>query len=146
MKTIQLSLFNKSLLAFLILLSVHCSSSAKQKDSTSTNPPLVLSYYSIGTGTPNDQPMKDFITSYRKKNKLKPIATTLIGGLGREGEHAYVFYLKEMNSKQRQKFISELSKALPTLKSKEEKGGINLIQNQPFDMTHSRTGPQTLEL
>jgi hypothetical protein len=107
---------------------------------------LILDFYSIGTGTPGDQPLKNFIANYRKKNKLKPLSATRVGGLGREGEYAIILPLKELTASQRKQFVASLTKALPTLKSKDEMGGINMNQNQPFDMSRARVKPENIVL
>ena len=122
---------------------IYTTSQARQDTSRYA---LILNFYSIGTGTPGDQPLKDFITNYRKQNKLKPLAATRVGGLGREGEYAIVFPLKELTAKQKKQFIASLSKALPNLKNKGEAGGINLNENQPFDVNQSRVKPEMVTL
>lgn len=131
-------------LLFLAIVSLVYTSSIGRQDTGRYA--LILDFYSIGTGTPGDQPLKNFISTYRKKNKLKPLSATRVGGLGREGEYAILLPLKELTVKQKQQFIAALSKALPKLKAKEESGGINLNQNQPFDMNRERIKQENIVL
>ena len=133
-----------SKLLLVAIASVVYTAAIARQDSTRYA--LILDFYSIGTGTPGDQPLKDFVTTYRKKNKLKPLAATRVGGLGREGEYAIVFPLKELTIKQKQQFISAISKALPNLKTKDEMGGIHLNQDQPFDVNRGRIKAETIAL
>ena len=142
MKSLRFSFFSRLLLLSLASL-VYTSSIGRQDTSRYA---LVLDFYSIGTGTPGDQPLKNFITTYRSKNKLKPLSATRAAGLGREGEYAIILPLTELTAKQKKQFITALSRALPTLKTKDEKGGINLNQNQPFDMSQGRIKPETIVL
>jgi len=142
MKSSRSFIASKLLMVFVACL-VYTSSIARQDSSRYA---LILDFYSIGTGTPGDQPLKDFITTYRKKNKLKTLTATRVGGLGREGEYAILFPLKELTVKQKQQFITALSKALPGLKAKEEMGGIHLNQNQVFDTNRGRTKAETIVL
>ena len=116
---------------------------ARQK-TDSTKYPLILKFYSIGSGVPGSQPLKDFINTYQNKNKLPELKATMVGGLGREGEYAILFPLKELNSTQRKKFIDTLSKVLPTLKDKSEAGGINMAQNETFDASRGRMQPEAV--
>ena len=142
MKSLRSSIASR--LLFISICSLIYITSLAQQDSSRYA--LVLDFYSIGTGTPGDQPLKDFITAYRKKNKLKPLSATRVGGLGREGEYAILFPLKELTMKQKQQFITALSKALPGLKAKDEMGGIHLNQNQTFDMNRGRIKTETITL
>ncbi len=142
MKSLRSSVASKFL--FISVCSLIYTASIARQDSSRYA--LVLDFYSIGTGTPGDQPLKDFITAYRIKNKIKLLSATRVGGLGREGEYAILFSLKELTVKQKQQFITALSKALPGLKTKEEMGGIHLNQNQPFDMNRGRIKTESIVL
>lgn len=142
MKSVRISISSRLLLLSLVSL-IYTSSIGRQDTSRHA---LILDFYSIGTGAPGDQLLKNFITAYRKKNKIKTLSATRVGGLGREGEYAIIFPLKELSAQQKKLFINALSKALPTLKGKEELGGINLNQNQPFDMSRGRIKPETIVL
>lgn len=132
------------IIAIIALSITSVATYARQK--TEAKYPLILSFHSIGTGVPNDQPLKDYITTYRRKNKLPALRATLVGGLGREGEYAILFPLKELTAMQKKRFVAALAKDLPALNKKSENGGgINLSQNQPFDTSQGRIEPQTVD-
>jgi hypothetical protein len=138
--------FRPNLLAVLLFTACLLTATVSTARQDSARYPIVLHYYSIGTGTPGYQPLQNFVSTYRKKNKLPAITATRVGGLGREGEYAILFPLKELTTKQQRQFTTALSKALPTLKSKNEKGGINMGKNEMFGADGGRIAPEKLKM
>jgi hypothetical protein len=138
--------FRPIVLATLFFTACLLTATASLARQDSTRYPIVLHYYSIGTGTPAYQPLQNFVSTYRKKNKLPALTATRVGGLGREGEYAILFPLKELTAKQQKQFATALSKALPTLKSKNEKGGINMSKNEMFSTEGGRIAPEKLKM
>jgi hypothetical protein len=83
-----------------------------QNNKTEENYPLVLSFYSIGTGVDGNHLRKfnDFLESYQPK--LNPIVTPW----GREGEVDFCFTLSELSTKQRSQFIKQVREQLKDCK------------------------------
>lgn len=79
---------------------------AQQQDSTIY--PIVIQFNSIGTGVPGDSALRSYITSFKKKNKVKKIKAFHIGPMGREGEYWLCFSLKELTPKQASVFKKEI--------------------------------------
>lgn len=92
---------------------------------------ISIGFSSICCGTPDDKIILDYIQTFKKSNKIKAIKTTLISGLGREGEHQYVFTLNELSKKQRIRFISKLKEICTVFEKKRNinhDGSINMTE------------------
>ncbi len=74
--------------------------------------PLVLSFYSIGSGVDGNHLRKfsEFLESYQPK--LNPIITPW----GREGEVDFCFTLNELSTKQRNQFVKQVREQLKDCK------------------------------
>ena len=70
--------------------------------------PLTLEFSSICCGTPDEKPIFDCINTFKSENNIKYINYIIVNGLGEEGEHAYLFSLKEVTINKRKKLISKL--------------------------------------
>jgi hypothetical protein len=83
-----------------------------QETKKDKNYPLVLSFYSIGTGVDGTHLRKfnEFLDSYQPK--LNPIITPW----GREGEVDYCFSLIELSTNQRNKFVKQVRELLKDCK------------------------------
>ena len=68
----------------------------------------VIKFQSHCCGVPGDTPVRKFISSFRKKYKIKRMAAWHIGPMGREGEYYLAFHLRELNAKQKALFTSKL--------------------------------------
>lgn len=81
-----------------------------------TTYPLIVSFQSECCGVPSDSAVKKFISSFKKQYKIKTIAASRIGPMGREGEYYLAFSLTELSRKQKNNFISGIKKIrkLPT--------------------------------
>lgn len=79
---------------------------AQVKDSCTY--PVVVKFASIGMGVPSDSLLRNYINSFRKKNKVKKITACRIGPMGKEGEYWLAFSLAELTKKQAADFKSEL--------------------------------------
>jgi hypothetical protein len=98
--------YNKISLAVMItVLSCVMCTSLKAQLPDSTVYPVVIQFNSIGTGVPGDSALRNFIISFKKKNKIKKITASHIGPMGREGEYWLCFTLKELSHKQATAFI-----------------------------------------
>ena len=82
------------------------------------NYPFVVKFNSIGTGVSSDKPLLTYITSFKKKYKIKKITYMRIGPMGREGEYYMAFPLKEMTKTQAAVFITEVKKVVAKIKDK----------------------------
>lgn len=109
----------------LLLLVLSCKSNNSTKASDKTNQstvnqntiqeekyPLVLSFYSIGSGVDGNHLRKfsEFLESYQPK--LTPIVTPW----GREGEVDFCFTLSELSTKQRSQFVKQVREQLKDCK------------------------------
>ena len=94
--------------------------------------PLVISFHSMCCGVPSDSAIQKFISSFKKKYKVKKISANSIGPLGREGEYELVFNLKELNKKQQSYFISKIKKVG---KFPSDKGSFSFEENKEIDLS-----------
>ena len=75
---------------------------------TKTVYPVTVSFQSVCCGVPTDSSIRSFITSFKKKYKIKTITGYHIGPMGREGEYYLGFRLSELSKKQAAAFISKI--------------------------------------
>lgn len=81
-----------------------------QKPSHTTPEYISLEYTSICCGTPNEAPVKDFITFFAKKYKKNNLQVYKQSGLGREGEYKLFINIGGMNNEEKTLFTNELEK------------------------------------
>jgi len=113
---------------------------AQQKDSLLSYP-IAVKFQSICCGVPDGTPLRRMVLSFKKKNKLKHIASYHIGPLGREGEYIVGFPLEEMTQKQKNYFIKKIKMTVPKLKDKGK-----AIYEEPFSVsTHNLPSNLTIE-
>ncbi len=101
-----------------------------------------IGFYSICCGTPDGKPIFDYINIFKKANKIKTIEATLVSGLGKEGEHKYLFSLKELSKSQRSKFISKIKLICADFEKKRntsQDGGMNF-----FEIDSNKTEKETI--
>ena len=97
---------NMRIIITFVAIVMFTSLKAQQQDSTIY--PVVIQFNSIGTGVPGDSAMRSYITSFKKKNKIKKITASHIGPMGREGEYWLCFSLRELTHKQAVIFMKEI--------------------------------------
>lgn len=90
----------------------------------------VVKFNSQCCGVPNSSPILKYITSYKKKNKIKSITYYLISPMGREGEYYMVFSLNELNKTQKDLFTKQIGY---TAKSMKDKGSCTTEQQMVID-------------
>ncbi len=106
-------------------------------NATAQNPPVTTTYRvsfafgSIGTGTPSDKPLLDFLSCFKTCNKLKTLTAVRIGPLGREGEYKLAFPLTELNKTKKKSFIAELKKLAENMN---EHGYVTVTENDIINM------------
>lgn len=100
--------------------------SSKAQDKDSTDYPIVLKFSSIGMGVPRDEPLRNCINSFKKKNKVKKILAKRIGPMGKEGEYWLAFSLKELTKKQKTNFKGQLKTATAKMT---DKGKVDYEEN-----------------
>ncbi len=100
------------------------------QDSLKTTYPLVISFQSECCGVPSQTSLRNFITTFKKKYKIKKITANHIGPMGREGEYYLAFGLKELNKKRAKEFIAkvQLIKTLPT-----DKGSLSFTEKMEIE-------------
>ncbi len=91
--------------------------------------PVVASFRSICCGVPSDTAISKFITSFKKKYKIKKITADEIGPVGKEGEYYLAFKLKELTKKQAAEFISKIQKVQ---KLESDPGSLNFELKKRF--------------
>lgn len=89
---------------------------AQKQDSTTYA--VVIQFQSMCCGVPDDAPLRSFINSFKKRNKLKKITAWHIGPMGKEGEYWLAFPLKEMKAKQMAAFKKQAKEVTGKLKNK----------------------------
>ncbi|CAN5887866.1 hypothetical protein BH11BAC4_BH11BAC4_27340 [soil metagenome] len=116
------------ILITIIFLSI--LQSVMAQDSLKMTYPLVVSFESHCCGVPAETSLRSFITSYKKKYKIKKLIANRVGPMGREGEYYIAFTLKELNKKQMRDFIS-MAKKIKPLKS--DKGAMSFKEYFEID-------------
>lgn len=96
------------LLVIVLLISATQLLKAQQPDKVVY--PMVVSFQSICCGVPSDTAIRKFVSSFKKKYKIKKITAMHIGPMGKEGEYYLAFNLKELTKKQSKDFISRIQK------------------------------------
>ncbi len=108
--------------AFFFSVSLH----AQQNKGTIIYP-AVIQFQSECCGVPDDAPVRQFIRSFRKQQKIKKKLTAYhIGPMGKEGEYYLAFTLREMTKKQKKTFIKKLKVVTANLK---DKGSASFAEN-----------------
>ena len=98
MKRILISLLS----AFIFTSTV----TAQQKDSLFV--PLLIKFQSHCCGVPSEQPLKKYISRFKKQQKIKTITAQQIGPMGKEGEYFLAFELKNLSRKKKLLFIKNI--------------------------------------
>ena len=118
-------LFITLLFSFISFASIAQSTSGKTYKAS-------VSFNSFASGVPSSEPLKAFITKFKKDNKIKKsITADRIGPLGREGEYKLGFMLKELTKKQQTSFITKLKKVVDSMK---DRGSAELIENDTIEL------------
>jgi len=117
---------------FLIFVLVMPTSNANGQSKTITYP-VVVAFNSIGTGVPSDAPLLEYISCFKKSNKIKSVTASRIGPLGREGEYKLAFPLTEMNKTLQDCFITGIKE---TAKKMNERGAINVEINEEINFAN----------
>jgi transcriptional regulatory protein LevR len=92
---------------------------------------VVVKFGSMCCGVPSDKPLLDYITAFKKKNKIKKINSDRIGPMGKEGEYDMAFSLKELKKQQVEIFVKEVTTLAATMK---EQGYANVEENVEVDL------------
>ena len=116
--------------------------SAKAQESKKIVYPLVVEFHSHCCGVPSEQPLLNYIHSFKKAQRIKKIKAWHIGPMGREGEYYLAFSLKELNKRQKKIFISNVKAVTAKMK---DKGSASLSVNKEVDM-EALSGRATAEL
>ena len=93
---------------------------------------IVVKFGSMCCGVPSNKPLLDYITVFKKKNKIKKIACDKIGPMGKEGEYHMGFTLRELKKKQVAIFVKGVTVLASTMK---EQGYANVVENIELDLT-----------
>ena len=111
---------NKSLVFILFISIFSLSSFAQQKKNKekSLYYPVVVQFHSVCCGVPSDKPLIQYITTFKKANKIQKINAIKIFPMGREGEYYLAFSLKEMNRRQKFLFRNKLKPIVDKMKDK----------------------------
>lgn len=85
---------------------------------TSKNYKVTIYFGSFAEGVPSETPLKNFLETFKKENKLTCICADRIGPLGREGEYKLAFTLDGMPKKIADKFIKQISEVAASMKDR----------------------------
>ncbi len=96
----------------------------------STNYKMVVKFGSMCCGVPSSKPLQNYISAFKKKNKVKKIACDSIGPMGREGEYYLAFHLTELTKHQALVFVNEILDLITTMK---EQGYATVEENMEID-------------
>jgi hypothetical protein len=119
-------MFRKTLLLAIGSLFL-LTASASGRDTSTVKYAVLIRFSSECCGVPDNQPVYDYVRSFRKKYATKKIAAYRIGPLGREGEYDLAFTLKELSAKKRAAFIAGLKKVIAKLPGQ---GRAELLENE----------------
>ncbi len=110
-----------------ILLAILFTASASfAQDNEGTDYPVTISFHSIGTGIPSDQPLRAFVKKFKKENNMTEIEVIHIGPLGREGEYKLAFPLNNFTPIQKRHFTSGVGRAAGKMT---ERGSVEVLVN-----------------
>lgn len=115
----------KFIISFLLISFVFVKATAQNPSATTTYR-VSFAFGSIGTGTPSDKPLLDFLACFKTCNKIKTMSAVRIGPLGKEGEYKLAFPLTELNKTQKKNFIAELKKIAKNMK---DRGYVTVTEN-----------------
>ena len=118
----------KSLVLILSISIVTLTSFAQQKKKKEKSLfyPVVVQFHSICCGVPSDKPLTQFITTFKKSNRISKINAIKISPMGKEGEYYLAFTLKEMDRKQKFLFRNKLKNITDKMK---DKGNVSVEEN-----------------
>lgn len=119
---------NKSLVFILMISFFTLPSFAQQKKNKekSLYYPVVVQFHSVCCGVPSDKPLIQYISTFKKANKIQKINAIKISPMGKEGEYYLAFPLKEMDRKQRFLFKNNLKNITDKMK---DKGNASVEEN-----------------
>ncbi len=100
-----------------VLLLSSCKTLNSQA-TTSRTYKVYLYFYSIGAGTADAGPVTGYIREFKAANGIASVKADKIGPLGKEGEYALGFELKEMNAGQQASFISGITQKAKSIKDR----------------------------
>lgn len=112
------------------IISLSIMQSLAAQDSLKISYPLVMSFHSQCCGVPTETSLQSFMTSFKKKYKIKKITATHIGPMGREGEYYLAFKLTELSKKQKKDFITKIKKIK---KLPRDKGTFSFMEKMDID-------------
>jgi hypothetical protein len=137
---------NKSLVFILFISIFSLSSFAQQKKNKekSLYYPVVVQFHSVCCGVPTDKPLIQYITTFKKANKIQKINAIKISPMGREGEYYLAFSLKEMNRRQKFLFRNKLKTIVDKMKDKGNASveeNVNIFKSElPGNVKFSKVG------
>lgn len=79
---------------------------------------ITVYFGSFAEGVPSETPLKNFLETFKKENKLTCICADRIGPLGREGEYKLAFALDGLNKKKTDKFIKQITEVAAGMKDR----------------------------
>jgi len=122
-------IMNKKTLVFILFISIFTLTSFAQQKKTKEKSlyyPVVVQFHSVCCGVPADKPLIQYITTFKKNNKIQKINAIKISPMGKEGEYYLAFPLKEMDRKQKFLFKNNLKTITDNMK---DKGNASVEEN-----------------
>ena len=122
-------IMNKKTLVFILFISIFTLTSFAQQKKNKEKGfyyPVVVQFHSVCCGVPADKPLIQYITSFKKNNKIQKINAIKISPMGKEGEYYLAFPLKEMNRRQKFLFKNNLKTITDNMK---DKGNASVEEN-----------------
>ena len=120
---------NTKKLLFILSISIFTLTSfaqQKKKKEKSLYYPVVVQFHSVCCGVPSEKPLTQYITAFKKANKIQKINANKISPMGKEGEYYLAFPLKEMDRKQKFLFKNNLKTITDKMK---DKGNASVEEN-----------------
>ncbi|GEN75218.1 hypothetical protein [Chryseobacterium hagamense] len=94
---------------------------------------LQVGYASVCCGTPSDQPVMDYLTKFKNKNKVKNLEVYKKSGLGREGEYNLYIGTDGLTKTQKTAFVKGLKSAVSSqnrARKSESTGMVNFDEKE----------------
>ncbi|MNK17603.1 hypothetical protein D3C87_357950 [compost metagenome] len=112
------------------LVKTDSSKVVLKADSSVQKVTIILGFYSICCGTPNGEEILNYAGKFIQHHDLKNVKITLVGGLGKEGEHDFLIEIPAITKMQKVVFLKNLKNLAKMAPKTNSDGGINVSESE----------------